>query len=90
MKNWEITEIEDVVRESVQKFTGVLIPDSERHMFSSEYGIIPADFLYVFQELENIFHFPVVKILENYDYTIFTISNLAKAIYESLPASDTI
>ena len=48
-------------------------------------SVLLADFLYVFRALEEKLGVPVAKVLEQRDYTVFTVNNLADAIAEDYP-----
>jgi len=73
-------EIEDQIQRIVYEVTGKMIRDREQHLLSDEAGIVPVDFLYVFGELEMIYGKEVYGILKENDYSVLTISRLAKAI----------
>ena len=72
--------IEDQIQRIVYEVTGKMIRDREQHLLSDETGIVPVDFLYVFGELEMIYGKEVYGILKENDYSVLTISRLAKAI----------
>lgn len=80
--NWELSEVKDIIRKTVQQFTKAAVDNDDRHLLCSEYGFVVVDFLYVFRELEDKLQCPVAKVLENHDYTVFTVNNLSKAILE--------
>ena len=78
-----LTWLEDIIRDEIYNVTGRNIIDSTQHLLSDKSQIIAVDFLYVFEHLEKRLNRSLCHILEQYDYTVFTISNLAKAIQDS-------
>ncbi len=77
--------VRQMIRAAIQKYTGILVENDDRHLMADDVAIALVDFLYVFRELEESLGFPVAKVLEKRDYTVFTINNLADAILEDMP-----
>ena len=73
------------MKECIAQYTRATVDNDDRHLFCSEYHILMADFLYVFRALEEKLGVPVAKVLEQRDYTVFTVNNLADAIAEDYP-----
>lgn len=82
----EHIEVKNIIKQTISEYMGIQIEDDDRHLLCSDYGIVIADFLYVFRELEKHFRFPAAKVLEKRDYTVFTVNNLATAICEDCPS----
>ena len=62
------------------EFIGRKVEDKNMHLLAREMHIPAADFLYVFAALEQKTRLPVVTVLEQHDFTVFTIHNLAAEI----------
>ena len=75
-------EIEVMVREVVKDVTGVETRSPDASLIDRETGIIPADFLYIFDQLEQKLRAPVCGIFEEYTYEVMTVRNLADALYD--------
>lgn len=77
----EVVEmIEKKIQETIYEVCGKKIEDVNSYLLSVKNEVILADWLYVLEELEKNYQYPVFKILEKNDYTIFTIHNLAQGI----------
>lgn len=76
----ELEEVETRIQNTIYKICGKKMEDINSNLLSEKNQMILVDWLYVLEELEKNYHYPVYEILENSDYTIFTIRNLAKRI----------
>ena len=74
-------EIEGMVRNAVKDVTGIEIKSSDTSLIDRETGIIPADFLYIFDQLEQKLQAPVCGIFAEYTYEVMTVKNLVDALY---------
>ena len=81
MKEKELME-QEIVR-IVYYVTGIQVRDLDQNLLSSNLHIPIEDFLYIFDELEQSLNLPVCTIMEEKDYTFFTVRQLAK-YFESL------
>ena len=70
------------IKRYIQQYTKVNVDNDDRHLLCREYGIPLPNFLYVFRELDNSFNISIAKVLENRDYPVFTVNNLANAIMQ--------
>lgn len=52
----------------------------DKYLLGRDIGIPREDFLYLIVKLEDSYHLPIIKVLEKYDYTVFTINNLAESL----------
>ncbi|RDU23771.1 hypothetical protein [Anaerosacchariphilus polymeriproducens] len=76
----ELEDVEKRIQNTIYKICGKKIEDINSNLLSEKNQVILVDWLYVLEELEKNYHYPVYKILEKSNYTIFTIHNLAKRI----------
>ena len=74
------SQLEQIVRDTVYEVVGVRIDDRDQHLLSDKSRIFPVDFLYIFDRLEKQLHCPVYTILQQHDYSVLTIANLASAL----------
>ena len=75
-------EIKVIIRNAIIQVTGLDNLDGKTSLISKELGIIPVNFLYIFEILKNELELPVYKIFENHTYQVMTIDNLANAFME--------
>lgn len=76
----ELINVEKQIQSTIYKICQKKIDDVDSYLLSSKNNIILVDWLYVLEELEESYHYPVFRIVEKNDYTVFTIHNLAKGI----------
>ena len=74
-----------LLKQYITQYTRVVVDGDDCHLFCDKYHILIPDFLYVFRALEEKLGVPVAKVLEQRDYTVFTIRNLVDAIAEDYP-----
>ena len=75
-------EIKVIIRNAIIQVTGLDNLDGKTSLISKELGIMPVNFLYIFEILKNELELPVYKIFENHTYQVMTIDNLANAFME--------
>ncbi|MBC8569492.1 hypothetical protein [Zongyangia hominis] len=75
-------EAETMILAAIQERTGNLVEDKDTHLLSGAIPIPLVDWLYVFDALEQKTKLPVARVLEDHDYTVFTVRGLAGAICE--------
>ena len=75
-------EIKVIIRNAIIQVTGLDNLDGKTSLISKEMGIMPVNFLYIFEILKNELELPVYKIFENHTYQVMTIDNLANAFME--------
>lgn len=80
-----IEEIKALIKQFIFKYTKVSIDNDDRHLLCSDYQISLPDFLYVFRDLEIQLQVPIAKVLEQRNYTVFTVNNLTTAITNDFP-----
>jgi len=71
---------EQLIRTTIEKYTGVQINDPDTNLLCPEYNINPAYFMYVFNELEKELGSSVYKVFEIYGKEVMTVRNLCNAI----------
>lgn len=76
----DFSYVEKQIQETILQVCGKKIEDVNSYLLSAKNKIILVDWLYVLEKLEESYHYPVFRILEKNDYTIFTIHNLAQGI----------
>ncbi len=69
-----------IIKKIIYEITNIEIEDIDANLMGPDCLIHSYFFLYVFFELEEILHIDIFRIFENYDYTVFTIRNIALAI----------
>ena len=72
--------IENKIIEIVKQVTGIKKIDKSDNLVDKKLNIIPADFLYIFEILEETFGPNIYSIFQNNGYDVMVIKNLAKAI----------
>ena len=75
-------EIKVIIRNAIIQVTGLDNLDGKTSLISKELGIMPVNFLYIFEILKNELELPVYKIFDNHTYQVMTIDNLANAFME--------
>lgn len=73
-------EIRQVVEIAVKEVTGKPF-NTDKSLIDRDSGIMPANFLYIFEILEEKLNLPVCSIFETNSYEVMTIDNLSKAIF---------
>lgn len=53
----------------------------DESLISKDSRIIPANFLYIFDQIEKALNIPVCKIFETHSHNVMTINNLTDAFY---------
>lgn len=79
-----IASIEKKIQDTIFEVCGKKIEDVNSYLLSVKNEVILVDWLYVLEELEKNYQYPVFQILEKNDYTIFTIHNLAQGICKEM------
>lgn len=74
-------QIEKSIRDAILKVTGKKDLGSLDSLIDKDMGIMPVDFLYIFDILEKELNLPVCKIFENNGYDVMCVNNLTDAIY---------
>ena len=69
-----------LIIDTVKEVTGKDISSPDINLLGREIGIIPVDFLYIFDILEKSLNKNICSLIENSHYTIMTPNNLADAI----------
>jgi hypothetical protein len=70
-------DIEEVICTTIEKVTGTLISDYNTNLLGKHIGILPANFLYIFEILRIELELPVYEVLEKASFSVMTIANLA-------------
>lgn len=78
----KVEQMEQTIREIIEEILEGQIKDMDVHLLSDNLRGRLVDWLYVFDALEKKLGYPVAQVLEDHDYTIFTVHNLAQAICE--------
>lgn len=85
MKPYSKEDIAHMLHAAVKDVTGLTILSDDDSLISSQYGIHPANFLYIFDILEKQLGIPTADVFKNSHYSIMTVSHLSSAFYEMLP-----
>ena len=56
----------------------------DESLISKDSRITPADFLYIFDQIEKKLNIPVCKVFESHSFEIMTINNLSTVFYDML------
>ena len=73
-------EIKNNIIKSIKNVSGVDVKDENGNLMSLAFGIPEYTFLYIIDFLEKEFDYPICKILEENDFTVFTVKHLASKI----------
>ena len=73
-------EIRECVIDVMKEVTLCEIKDGS--LIDKNLGIHPADFLYIFEILEDKLKVPIVEILMNSDYTVMQLDKFCNALWE--------
>ena len=74
-------QIEKSIRDAVCEVTGKKDFGSLDSLIDKDSGIMPVNFLYIFDILEKELNLPVCKVFENNGYDVMCVKNLTDAIY---------
>lgn len=77
-----MNNIEASIRKAIAQVVNITDIDGDIYLVSRDLGIFPADFIYIFDIIENDVGLPVYSIFEGNNYEVMTINNLVRAIYE--------
>ena len=77
-------EIISIIQNTVREVTKVNVDSDNVTLLNLQLDIHPADFLYIFDELERRLEIPVTEVLKGYDYSIFRVDKLSDAFMEML------
>ena len=75
-------EIELCIRDTIVKVTGVTELLGEDSLIDKNVGIMPVNFLYIFDILEKQLELPICNIFKTNSYDVMCINNLTDAIYK--------
>ena len=76
----DIQEVKNAIRDAVERYTGIRIDDDDKNLFSTELQPIIANYLYVLKAIEEKYGVSIYRIIEQHDYSVFTINHLAEEI----------
>lgn len=68
------------IQEIVMEVCGVKILSENDNLLDRRFGIRPADFLYIFDMIEQRIGIPAVNVLKDTPYTIMEAGNLSEAL----------
>ena len=74
--------IEQVVRESIAEVVGERELSVNANLLDTETGIVPVNFLYIFDLLEKKLCLPVCEIFVDHGYDVMTITGLTDALFK--------
>jgi hypothetical protein len=72
--------IEKTIREAIKNVTGITALDEDDSLLDRELNILPANFLYIFDILEEKLKLPVHDIFIDHTYEVMTVKNLTNAL----------
>ena len=75
-----MTKIESEIQKTIFDVTGLTITDTSQNLVNKMTNIMPSDFLYIFEALEQKFKVPMSNIFITHNYDVMTIKNLGIAI----------
>nr|WP_122012671.1 hypothetical protein [Maliibacterium massiliense] len=75
------TDIRTAISTAYQNVFHRALPDDDVNFLSPHVGNRTVDYLYFLQELEQALGVSVTNVLARNDYTVFTVRNLAQALY---------
>ena len=75
-------ELQQNIRKIVEDVTKIRIESYDTNLLDSSININPANFLYIFDELEKELKLPVVDIFKENKCDVMTIKNLCRAIMD--------
>lgn len=75
-------DIEKAILEAVKAVAGIEFLEKSANLVDRDMNIIPANFLYVFDMLEEKFRLPVYNIFIDSTYEVMTVENLTEALFE--------
>ena len=73
-------QLENLIRETVRDVTGKVIDSPDTSLIDRALGIDPADFLYIFDQLEKELHAPVHTVFTDHGYEVMTVGGLSEAL----------
>lgn len=73
-------QIKMLLVQIISEISNKKITNYDKYLLGRDVGIPREDFLYLIVRLEDCYHLPIIKVLEKYDYTVFTINNLAESL----------
>ena len=80
---YDLHQIKQLVITAIKEVTGITISNHHENLLSRKLGIMPADFLYIFDILSKIkTKYPLVNIFIDHGYQVMTVENLATTIYK--------
>lgn len=79
---YSIDYIEAVVYEAIEQVTGMTNIDSNVCLLDKNVGIMPAEFLYIFEHVESKLGMPINSVLTENTYEVFFVDKLVEAIYK--------
>ena len=74
--------IENTIKNVISDVTSITINDTNQNLVGKNSHIMPSDFLYIFEILEQKYNVQLCNIFTTHGYEIMTIKNLANAIIE--------
>jgi hypothetical protein len=74
--------IEKTIREAVKDVTGIAFLEKDASLIDRELDIIPANFLYIFDILEEKLQLPIHDVLINHTFEVMTVENLTDALFK--------
>ena len=78
------SNIKDEIIRAVKEVTGISYTDENANLVDREIGIVPADFVYIFDILKKSLQLPVHNVLSEYNSDVMTVNNLANALFDLL------
>jgi len=74
--------IEKAIFDAVENVTDITQLNKDTSLISRELGIVPVDFLYVFDILQQRLQLSVYEIFRNHTYEVMTVGNLIDALFD--------
>lgn len=70
------------LKNTILETVGIEVTENDVNLLSEEFGINFVRWIYIIHRLENEFRYPVITIIKENEYDVFTLNNLAKKIKE--------
>jgi len=83
-----IENIEREIRIAIKTITNLDNLDNNANLLDQYLGIIPVDFIYIFDIIESKYSDKIYKILIDHSFHVMTIKNLSIAIFEAISVKE--
>jgi hypothetical protein len=78
-----VKKIEEIIIQSFKENLDVEIVESDKNLFDI-LNIQVIDYLYVILDIKNKYHLPIMEVIQENDYKIFSIGKMAELLGEKV------